>query len=218
MLPDWVVPVLLTLGLTSILFAVYYHSSQNQISYVKHKTDSDKTTEQKTIALFMDHVYLTRMFMTATLNNLDEQKAVEARLIANQKQIGNLFENYGSGVVTKVTTLFTQHILIAGTIVLAYKEKRNSDAEAAVLNWNQNALDISNTFCELLKQHQPDMVEANSSCVANVQAMMNAHLAITTQELTTMLQNNSVSSMISLDEALEQAKMMAMWISDMLLN
>jgi hypothetical protein len=172
----------------------------------------------KTQTLFRDHIYLTRMYMIAVINNLVDSQAIEQKLIETQKQISNLFISYGDTIVQNMTSLWTQHSEIASTIVLAYKEKRTDDANKAIANWKENALAISNLLCKLLESHKSGLtLETTNLCVSDVQGMMLERLSLMIDTLTSILQNDSATSMIVLDKALAQSTQLANWITQMLL-
>lgn len=172
----------------------------------------------KTKMIFRDHIYLTRMYIIAILNNLSENQAIAQRLAVNQKEIGNLFINYGDTVVQNMTNLWNQHTEIASSIILAYKEKRTTDVPKLISDWKQNGLDIANFLCKLLDLHQSQLSSENANvCVSNVQSMIVQHLLIVIDELNSIIQNEFQASLIALDQALAQSDAMAFWITEMLL-
>ncbi|WP_337100705.1 glycosyltransferase [Paenibacillus sp. YIM B09110] len=105
---------------------------------------SAATLKQELRELWIDHVVWTRLYIVSTLAGVGDQEQVLARLLRNQKDIGDAFKPYyGEAAGTKLTELLTEHIVLAGKLLDALKSGKSEEAAAYNKQWYQNADDIA---------------------------------------------------------------------------
>ncbi|WP_438348602.1 glycosyltransferase [Paenibacillus sp. FA6] len=94
--------------------------------------------------LWTDHMIWTRNYIVSALAGLEDQEKVSARLLKNQRDIGNAFKPYyGQEAGNKFTELLREHILIAGKIVDAAKSGNQIEFETNHTEWYRNTDDIA---------------------------------------------------------------------------
>lgn len=80
----------------------------------------------------------------STLAGLEDQEKVLARLLKNQKDIGNAIKPYyGEGAGNQLGDLLTEHIVVAGKVTAAAKAGNAADFEKYNKEWYRNADDIA---------------------------------------------------------------------------
>lgn len=114
---------------------------------------SRRTAENKEILEFMsvwvDHLFYTRLVFMEFLNDGPALPQLKQRLLQNQVDIGKVFGNYyGQDNGSKLTTLLTQHIVLAVDVLTAIKD--NKDHKAAVNEFYKNAGEIG-SFIDFVK-------------------------------------------------------------------
>jgi hypothetical protein len=155
--------------------------------------------------LWSDHVVWTRLYIIAAAANDASAQTAAARLLRNQEEIGNaIAPYYGSAAGARLTELLKQHILIAVDLVTAAKAGDNAKVSDADRRWHANADDIA-TFLSGANPNWPK---------ATVLAMMNQHLALTTQEATARLQSRWNDDASTFDSIYTQILGMADALSD----
>ncbi len=94
--------------------------------------------------LWTDHVFYTRNYIISEVDGLEDTDVVLARLLQNQKDIGNAIKPYyGEKAGDKLADLLTEHIILAGKIVGAAKGGKSAQVEQLNKEWYQNADDIA---------------------------------------------------------------------------
>lgn len=94
--------------------------------------------------LWTDHVIYTRNYIISAVDGLKDQDVVLARLLQNQKDIGNAIKPYyGEEAGNKLADLLTEHIVLAGKIVDAAKNGKQAQVEKLNKDWYRNADDIA---------------------------------------------------------------------------
>lgn len=74
------------------------------------------------IVLWLQHVYLTRLFLISSINNLNDIEAVTNRLLRNPKNFAMVFKKYyGGETATIFENLLTEHLVRAAELVEAAK-------------------------------------------------------------------------------------------------
>ena len=165
---------------------------------------ADRTSAEKLRTmmreLWTDHVIWTRQYIVSTI--ADDPSASEAakRLMKNQEDLGDaVVPYYGRQAGTELTSLLKQHISVAVEVVAAAKAKDDAKLKESDERWHQNATAIA-TF----------LVKANPDWkVADLESMLNEHLALTTQEATARLEKNWELDVETFDKVLDQALHMA---------
>ncbi|WP_435994518.1 glycosyltransferase [Rossellomorea sp. LjRoot5] len=94
--------------------------------------------------LWTDHVFYTRNYIISAVDGLEDTDVVLARLLQNQKDIGNAIKPYyGEKAGNKLADLLTEHIVLAGKIVDAAKGGKSAQLEQLNKEWYRNADDIA---------------------------------------------------------------------------
>ena len=122
--------------------------------------------------LWLEHVYWTREYIIANLEDSCNVKMVAERLLQNQKDLGKFFAQYfGVNVGNEVEDLLTEHILIAVDIINAAKTKSHK-LDAYIRKWYKNADEIAAALAGL-----------KVGTYEELKAMMNEHLYLTIEEV-----------------------------------
>lgn len=128
--------------------------------------------------LWSDHVIWTSKYITSAVGGAQDQDKVLARLLQNQKDIGNAIKPYyGVAAGDQLAKLLTDHILIAGKIVEAGKKNDMNTLNSLNAEWFKNADDIVN----FLSKANPNW---NNKVLKN---LLYTHLKMVTEELITRL-------------------------------
>jgi hypothetical protein len=151
--------------------------------------------------LWSDHVFWTRDYIIAAVAGTPDAQAAVKRLMKNQEDLGGAVGSvYGKEAGEQMTKLLKEHISLAAEVVKYAKENDQNKLKDADDKWHQNAVDIA-TF---LHQANPD----NWPQAALV-AMLNEHLALTTQEAVARIKQEWEKDVTTFDHIYEQALMMA---------
>ena len=155
--------------------------------------------------LWSDHVIWTREYIVAALDGSPGAKAVAARLLANQEDIGHAIAGfYGQAAGNALTGLLKQHILIAVDVVAAAKSGNQAGYAAADQKWKRNADEIA----AFLSSANPNWPKAA------VSDMMSMHLATTTQEVVARLNGKWDDDVKAFDEVYTHILRMADTLTD----
>lgn len=167
--------IILILILILLVFLIFLLSSQNN------------PKKELMTRRWIDHIYLTRLYINSYLFDIPTQDADKERLLKNQKDIGDLLNNQ------QVTDLLTQHIVIAAEILALAKD--NQPYQDKKQEWIDNAIALSSII-----PHKGDF-----------KAMMLSHLNLTEREIGALLSGDYEKSISLLDdlvnEAIEMSKM-----------
>jgi hypothetical protein len=121
--------------------------------------------------LWEDHITWTRLAIVSFAGGLPDLQATEARLLANQTDIGNAVKPYyGRAAGNRLTALLRRHILGAVAVLQAAKA---GDSAATAAEWYANGDDIA----DFLHAANPRQWSR-----ADMRAMMKAHLDETLKE------------------------------------
>ena len=155
--------------------------------------------------LWSDHVIWTRQYINAAVANEPTAAPAAERLMKNQEDIGKaIVPFYGEAAGTKLTDLLKQHITIAVDLVKAAKSGDKAKLTDGDKRWHDNAAEIA-TF---LSGANPNW---NKEAVL---AMLNEHLTLTTEELTTRIEKKWAENTAVFDKIYDQALMMADAMAD----
>ena len=155
--------------------------------------------------LWSDHVFWTRLYIIEAVAGAPSAQTTAARLLRNQEDIGNaIAPYYGTAAGSRLTDLLKQHILIAVDLVTAAKAGDNAKVADADRRWHANADDLA-TFLSGANPNWPK---------PTVLAMLNQHLALTTQEATARVQGRWSDDGRTFDDIFSQILMMADALSD----
>ena len=151
--------------------------------------------------LWEEHVSWTRAYLISAFNNLDDKAVVLQRLLRNQSDIGDSVKPYyGTDAGNQLTSLLTTHINIAGNLITAMSANDTANANVAMVAWQSNANDIA----VFLNKANP-----SNWALADLQAMMTAHLNATTTEVKAEFAKDWIGSVNAYDTIETQILMMA---------
>jgi hypothetical protein len=132
--------------------------------------------------LWEDHITWTRLAIVSFAAGLPDLQATEARLLANQTDIGNAVKPYyGRAAGKHLTSLLRTHILGAVALLQAAKSGDQAAITKASTDWYANANEIAD-FLHTANPHAWSRKE--------MRTMMKEHLDETLAEATHRLQGN----------------------------
>jgi hypothetical protein len=124
--------------------------------------------------LWEDHITWTRLAIVSFAGGLPDLQVTEARLLANQVDIGNAIKPYyGRGAGNRLTALLKEHILGAVALLQAAKTGDQTQIANASAAWYANANQIADFLHAANPHHWPR---------ATMRAMMKTHLDQTLAE------------------------------------
>lgn len=155
--------------------------------------------------LWEDHIVWTRQFIISVAHSLPDADPTAQRLLANQVDIGNVFRRfYGNSVGDRLTSLLTDHILIAARILTAAKAGDAGGVATANAEWIANADEIARLWSRINPRSWP---------FAEMSAHMQEHLTLTLEEAVLRLNGNFAGDIAKYDEVhlsiLEMADMLS---------
>jgi len=155
--------------------------------------------------LWEDHITWTRLAIVSYISELPDLQATEARLLANQEDIGNAIKPfYGKNAGAKLTALLKQHILGAVNLMAAAKAGDQAAVAKASSAWDANGRQIAD-FLHSANPHQWPRKEMRS--------MMQTHLDQTLKEAVDRLGGKHVAEVRDYDaihaHILEMADMLS---------
>ena len=151
--------------------------------------------------LWTDHVSWTRIVIVDFAANAPELKPDLARLLQNQADIGNAIKPfYGNAAGSELTRLLHTHIMEAVPVLTYAKSGDKAKLTAAVHAWYANAHQIAAFLAKANPKAWP---------LAATASMMNAHLALTTNEAVAQLQHRWPASIAAYDKVRTEILMMA---------
>ncbi len=141
--------------------------------------------------LWIEHVIYTRNYINSAVANEADKEVVLARLLKNQKDIGNAVKPfYGEAAGNKLADLLTDHILIAGKIIEAAKASNEAEVKKLNKEWYQNAEDIS----KFLSKANPNLKEKE------LKELLFRHLKFVTDEVVARIQKDWEANIKAFDE------------------
>src|SRR5262245_54220866 len=171
-------------GLTVVLVAPAAYARQTAPEPQKPAVATSGSTmpaavlRQDMRKLWSDHVYWTRDYIIAAVDDKPDAKAAADRLLKNQDDIGHAVAvYYGPPAGTKLTGLLKDHITIAVDLIKAAKAKDDAAFKEQDAKWHRNAEDIA-TFLSGANPNWPK---------ATLVDLMNMHLSTTTAEVVARL-------------------------------
>jgi hypothetical protein len=132
--------------------------------------------------LWEDHITWTRLAIVSFAGGLPDLQATEARLLANQVDIGNAIKPYyGAPAGKRLTALLKEHILGAVALLEAAKSGDQTQIAKASTAWYANG----NQIADFLHAANP-----HGWSKTTMRAMMKTHLDQTLAEAQHRLQGN----------------------------
>lgn len=151
--------------------------------------------------LWFDHVLWTSNYITsATTAGSEDQKDVLSRLLKNQEDIGNAIKPiYGDDAGNKLTELLKEHIVIAGEIVDAAKDGKETTVKQKNKEWFRNADDIA-AFLSSANLNLKN---------EDLKKMLYMHLDLVTDDLKASLEKDWEARIVSIDEGVTHIILMS---------
>jgi hypothetical protein len=150
--------------------------------------------------LWMEHSIWTKLTIKSIIENSPDKDLIVKRLLQNPKDFERVFlEYYGMEKARKFNELLTDHLKIAGDLVLAAKNQNQNLVNELDRKWHENADEIA-TFLNSINRHL-DKKE--------VQRMMYDHLALVKAEAIYIIENKYEESIKVFDQIVNQALKMA---------
>jgi hypothetical protein len=155
--------------------------------------------------LWEDHVTWTRVAIISLTGETPDTGASVGRLLRNQADIGAAIKPfYGEAAGQELTRLLREHILIAADLIAAARAGEGDAVAAAQSRWAANADEIA----AFLAAANPRSWE-----LGEMQAMLQEHLRLTTEEALARLEGDWEADVAAYDEihlqALEMADMLS---------
>lgn len=179
------------LGVTGLVAAVgaaaaLAFSGGNATGHVhNHGLATDTTSAETSLRndmrrLWEDHILWTRLAIISLTTDAPDTQATVARLLRNQKDIGNAVKPfYGKAAGNKLTAELRRHILIAADVIAAAKAGDQAKLIVQQRRWQRNA----DVIAAVLSSVNPRFWKLSA-----MKAEMQKHLALTTQEVVARLQ------------------------------
>jgi hypothetical protein len=124
--------------------------------------------------LWEDHITWTRLAIVSFAEGLDDLPATEARLLANQDDIGDAIKPYyGNAAGERLTKLLKEHITGAVALLKAAKSGDDTAISAAAKTWYRNGDQVA----DFLHAANPDAWSRTT-----MRKMMKTHLDQTLRE------------------------------------
>jgi len=159
--------------------------------------------------LWEQHVMWTRSFIISTLSELPDTPFVTTQLLQNPKDLAKIFEDfYGKDIAEEFERLFTDHLLIAATLVNEAKSGNASGVEAARKQWYENASDIAR-FLGSINSYWNEL---------KWKSLLEEHLKMTEEEAVYRLNKQYQSDIMIYDMIEDGALMMADYMTEGLKN
>lgn len=108
-------------------------------------------TKQTFRRLFTDHAVYTKFYIESALQTSPDLQAIAARLLENQKDIGNFIGSilHSKKTADAVTKLLQEHILAAAGAVNALKSNNKQALDTAVKKVFDNSAEVSKAISSL---------------------------------------------------------------------
>ena len=149
------------------------------------------------------------MIIVAIIGLLDQTADANAdltRLLQNQKDIGNAIKPYyGEAGGKALTDLLTEHIVVAGDILVAARDGNSDQFDQSVAAWYKNGDDIA----VFLNTANP-----KNWALDHMKMHMKHHLDLTLSEAVAHIENRHEDEVKIYDEVFEQLMDLADILSD----
>lgn len=189
------------------IFSLFFQSCDKE-DVINITGETEQAVEFKAAMryLWADHATYTRDVILGILDETADANDALNRLLQNQVDIGNAVKPYyGDAGGQALTDLLTEHIVIAGDILVAARDGNTNDFNTALEAWYQNGDDIS----VFLNTANPDNWELEP-----MKMHMSHHLDLTLEEAVAHLEDRHDDEIQAYDDVFEQL----MGLADMLSN
>ncbi|MDD5457698.1 MAG: glycosyltransferase [Candidatus Margulisbacteria bacterium] len=138
-----------------------------------------------------EHVFYMRNYIISALAGTDDTEAVAKRLLKNQVDIGDAIKPYyGLDAGNRLTSLLTDHIMIAVDVVTAAKNKQKDSLKKAQSKWIVNAEEITTFLNRINPKWDKKMLTDE----------LNMHLKLSTDEVVSRLNMDWTKDIESFDK------------------
>jgi hypothetical protein len=162
--------------------------------------------EQSMQRLWLEHVAWTRLAIVSFTSGLPDLEPTLARLLRNQRDLGNAIKPYYGGAAgNALTGLLREHILIAVDVLKAAKAGDAKALATAQADWRANADEIAGFLTRANPENWP---------APAMRSMMRSHLALTTTEAVARLQGKWALDVRTADAVFRQIRHMATMLTD----
>jgi hypothetical protein len=156
--------------------------------------------------LWEDHITWTRLFIVSAAADLPDKQATTERLLRNQQDIGDAIKPfYGRAPGERLSTLLTEHILVAADLVAAATAGDQAAVERQSRIWYRNA----NQIADFLHKANPRHWARRA-----MRAMMREHLDLTLAEAVAHLTRDHRADIRAYDRIHRQILGMADMLSE----
>ena len=193
-------------ALSMFIGALFFQSCTKDEIAAPDDTLNNAALKSEMRYLWSDHAVWTRDVIVGLLDQSPVANASLTRLLANQVDIGNAIKPYyGAAAGQALTDLLTEHIVVAGDLLIAARDGNASGFDVAKIKWYQNGEGIAvflntanpqNWMLDHMKQH------------------MKTHLDFTLAEAVAHLQGNYTDEVKAYDEVYEQLMGLADILAD----
>lgn len=154
--------------------------------------------------LWSQHVYWTRMLLISIAERLNDQKAVETRILQNPSDIANVYaEFYHNNAANNIEQLLTEHLQIGAMIITSLRDGKKEEADKLVKQWYINADKMAKAFSSINPYYDYD----------ELKKMLYNHLELTTQEVAMRLSGNYSADIDAFNTVEKEAMLMADYFS-----
>jgi hypothetical protein len=156
--------------------------------------------------LWEDHITWTRLFIVSASADLPDLQATTGRLLRNQQDIGDAIKPiYGRAAGERLSSLLTEHILVAADLLSAAKAGDQAAVERHSRVWYRNGNQIGDFLHEANPRHWARR---------EMRTMMRDHLDLTLAEAVAHLTHDHRADIRAYDRIHRQILTMADMLSD----
>ncbi|MGG4143012.1 acetylglutamate kinase [Paenibacillus algorifonticola] len=181
----------------------YYPSHPQQLAKPLHPvcwTSSSMELNRKLRALWVQHVYWTRLTVNSIVDRLGDEQATTARLLRNPTDFAAVLEPfYGRAIAARFAELLREHLVIAVELVKALQAGDSAAAADAQKRWYMNADNIA----DFLSRINPYWSKEEWK------RMLDEHLRLLTSEVAARFAKNYEQNVALNDQIEPQAVEMA---------
>jgi hypothetical protein len=184
------------------------HAAQGHADAAKRSGPSAKhlALHDEMRRLWEDHITWTRLFIVSASADLPDRQATTERLLRNQQDIGDAIKPYyGRAAGERLSSLLTEHILVAADLLGAAKAGDQAAVERHSRVWYRNGNQIADFLHEANPRHWAR---------AEMRTMMRDHLDLTLAEAVAHLTQDHRADIRAYDRIHRQILSMADMLSD----
>ena len=173
-------PAIVLVAVVAATLAVTSSGAQTMTTHDRAFTARQVAFHDSMRKLWEDHITWTRLTIVSFAGGLPDLQVTEARLLANQVDIGNAIKPYyGRAAGNRLTALLKEHILGAVALLQAAKSGDSGAIARASSAWYANGKEVA----DFLHHANP-----HNWSRADMRAMMKTHLDQTLKEAQDRLQ------------------------------